>query len=362
LKDAQNRTRSRLQTQWENKAIISGNDTLKFEYKISGEKPASGRSLYISMHGGGNAPSAVNDEQWKNQQRLYAPVEGVYIAPRAPRNTWNMWHESHVDVLFDELIQAAILFADVNPDKVYLMGYSAGGDGVYQLAPRMADHFAAASMMAGHPNEVSPLGLRNIGFALHMGALDSAYNRNTIAKNWGILLDSLEKTDPGGYRHVVKLHEGRAHWMNREDSVAVEWMSKFERNPVPAKVAWKQDDVNHYSFYWLAVPAGSAKTGGEIVASYKGNEINIESNYSDTVFVRINDDMMNLDKPVIIKYKDQQIFRGKLSRNIETIYRTAQDRKDPGLVFSAEIMIVNGKAKVNIFGLTRFPHGINKNS
>jgi poly(3-hydroxybutyrate) depolymerase len=47
------------------------------------------------------------------------------------------------------------LFRGVNPDKVYLLGYPAGGDGVWQLAPRMADRFAAAAMMAGHPNGAS---------------------------------------------------------------------------------------------------------------------------------------------------------------------------------------------------------------
>ena len=42
-----------------------------------------------------------------------------------------------------------IAFYGVDSDRVYLMGYSAGGDGVYQVAPRMADRFAAAAMMAG---------------------------------------------------------------------------------------------------------------------------------------------------------------------------------------------------------------------
>ena len=74
-----------------------------------------------------------------------------------------------------------MLLAGANPDKVYLMGYSAGGDGVYQLAPRMADRFAAASMMAGHPGNASPLGLRNLPFAIFSGADDAAYNRNKVA-------------------------------------------------------------------------------------------------------------------------------------------------------------------------------------
>src|SRR6185295_3610744 len=103
---------------------------------------------------------------------LYKPAEGLYIAPRAPTNAWNLWHEAPMDALLDRLIEDAIVFGGVNPDRVYLMGYSAGGDGVYQLGPRMADRWAAAAMMAGHPNEASPLGLRNIGFAIQVGAND----------------------------------------------------------------------------------------------------------------------------------------------------------------------------------------------
>ena len=45
--------------------------------------------------------------------------------------------------------------------------------------------YTAAAMMAGHPNESSPLGLRNLPFAIHVGADDSAYNRNKVAKEWG---------------------------------------------------------------------------------------------------------------------------------------------------------------------------------
>ena len=103
-----------------------------------------------------------------------------------------------------------------NPNRVYFMGYSAGGDGVYQLAPRMADRLAAASMMAGHPNDASPLGLRNIGFAIHVGALDSGYNRNKVAAKWSEQLATLQKRDPEGYLHAVKIHKGLGHWMKLE--------------------------------------------------------------------------------------------------------------------------------------------------
>ena len=45
------------------KVIRRGELSMRFEYVVYGDKPKDGRSLYISMHGGGNAPARVNDGQ-----------------------------------------------------------------------------------------------------------------------------------------------------------------------------------------------------------------------------------------------------------------------------------------------------------
>lgn len=265
--------RAEREAEMEAREIVIGELKMPFWYQIFGDEPAGGRSLYISMHGGGGAPAAVNDQQYENQKKLYQPAEGVYLVPRAASNTWDLWHQTHIDQFFDRLITDLMVFENVNPNRVYLMGYSAGGDGVYQLAPRMADRLAAAAMMAGHPNESRPEGLRNIGFTIHMGALDAAYNRNTVAAEWGKKLDALEAADPEGYVHEVTLHEGRSHWMNLQDAVALPWMSKFTRNVWPKRVAWVQDDVRHSRFYWLKADEESAKAGDEVFARVDGNVI-----------------------------------------------------------------------------------------
>lgn len=339
LDDERTQRAAGLKKSWAEKTLTRGEYVMKFDYRLFGDKPKDGRSLFISLHGGGNAKPEVNDQQWKNQIGLYKPAEGVYVAPRAPTNTWNLWHEAHIDPMLDQLIQAAVLIEGVNPDKVYIMGYSAGGDGVYQLAPRIADRLAAAAMMAGHPNEVTPVNLRNIGFTLHMGALDKAYDRNKIAERWSRWLDSLQTTDPGGYKHLVQLHEGRSHWMQREDTVAVSWMMQFRRNSIPDKVVWKQDDRLHPDFYWLAAPDGQLKAGREVVASYRDNTITIEKNDYDTLMVRLNDRMMDLNKPIDVRYEGKRIFRGKIKRTLGTLQQTITNRNDPGLVFPTEIEI-----------------------
>jgi poly(3-hydroxybutyrate) depolymerase len=313
---------------------------MKYAYTTFGKAPKQGRSLYISMHGGGGAPARVNDQQWENQKRLYKLEEGVYLAPRAPTNTWNLWHQGHIDPMFEQIIQNLVVSENVNPNRVYLMGYSAGGDGVYQVAPRMADRLAAASMMAGHPNEASPLSLRNLPFTIHMGALDAAYKRNQVAKQWGERLAALQKDDPQGYTHSVTLHEGKGHWMDRQDAVAIGWMAKHTRNPVPQKVVWQQDDVTHDGSYWLALEKDEIKSRGKVVAERKGQQIVISQPTMKKLIVRLDDRVVNLNKPITIRQEGKaDLFSGKCSRSVATLAKTMWQRGDPYLAFTAEVSV-----------------------
>lgn len=338
--DYQEQIRAKYIGNWETKQFQHEEFVMKIEYKTFGKPLTDGRNLYISMHGGGNAAARINDRQWQNQIGLYEPKEGIYLAPRAPTNEWNLWHLPHIDLLFDQIIQAAVALADVNPNRVYFMGYSAGGDGVYQLAPRMADRLAAAAMMAGHPNETVPLGLRNIGFTLHMGGDDAAYDRNKIARDWKEQLATLHEQDPDGYFHDVQIHEGKGHWMDKEDQVAVEWMAKFTRNPLPKKVVWKQDDVTHPRFYWLAVNKENEKTGTLITVSRDGQIIHIEKAEDvNAISIYLNDAMLDMDQPVKVIYQDQVLFENFVTRTAHTIHKTMTERGDQNLIFNGSIEV-----------------------
>jgi hypothetical protein len=332
--------REALQNEWENKVIDIGRLSMKFDYRILGRKPKDGRDLYLSFHGGGGTTAAVNDAQWKNQITLYTPDQGIYVAPRAPTDAWNLWHQAHIDAFLARLIQGAIIHMDVNPDRVYIMGYSAGGDGVYQLAPRISDRLAAAAMMAGHPNETSPKGLRNLPFTIHVGRNDSGYRRNEVARSWKEQLADLQDGDPGGYVHEVHLHRGMGHWMNGKDAVALEWMAQFSRNPFPDKVVWKQDDVTHSQFYWLEVPEEERKARSEIVAERKGQAITLSGiSGLGKVTVLLNDHMLDLDRPVTIRWQDKVLFSGMAQRTLATLSRTLENRSDPKLFFSAAVTV-----------------------
>lgn len=330
--------KSRAAADWAKKEITIKDKNLKFSVQVYGQAPLSGRSLYISMHGGGNGPASMNDQQWSNQIKLYAPKEGVYVAPRAPTNTWNLWHEDHIDDLFEQLIQDAILMEGVNPNKVYVMGYSAGGDGTFQLAPRMADHWAAAAMMAGHPGDASALNLRNLPFAIYMGGEDAAYNRNKLAAAWGKRLDSLEALSPKHFIHDVQIYPGLPHWMSRKDTVAIGWMSGFTRNPLPSTISWHQDDRLRSRFYWLGLPEKGRVAHAEAEVSIIGNTIEIKENEHPELYLYLNDRLLNLDQKVKVIYKGKVLYNARVKRSQSIIEETAS-RMDRDLVFSARLRL-----------------------
>jgi hypothetical protein len=324
----------------ENKTLVHGDKTLRWAERVYGDAPADGHSLWISMHGGGGAPKRVNDQQWTNQISLYKLEEGIYVAPRAPTDNWNLWHEPHIDRMFDRLIEDYLALRGVDPDRVYIMGYSAGGDGVWQLAPRMADRFAAAAMMAGHPNDASLLGLRNLPIALFVGGEDSAYNRNKVVAERGAQLDELHAADPEGYIHMLRVYPGLPHWMQHKDAEAIAWMTKYTRNPWPKKIVWRQASTTHTRFYWLEIPEEAAKPNQQITASVEGQTIRLSGDVPNDIRIRLSDQLLDLNKRFEVFVNDR-LFSGeqKCVRTVEAIHQSLAERADPRSAATATLML-----------------------
>lgn len=333
------RYRDEAERQLEAAEVVSGEQRLRFLRRDFGEAPTEGPSLWISMHGGGGAPTEVNDRQWRNQIRLYQPPEGIYLAPRAPSDTWNLWHRSEVDRLFDQLIAAAIVAWGVDPNRIYLLGYSAGGDGVYQLAPRMADRFAAAAMMAGHPNDAQPDGLRNLPFAIFMGANDAAYNRNGVAKQWAEKLGLLQAADADGYPHLVRIYPDLGHWMDGKDAEAIPWMAQQVRSAWPKRVVWRQGNTPHRRFYWLSLPDDHEPQVGRLEATVSDQRIDLACDAPATVDLLLSDQLVDLDQPIEVWQAGRQLFGGLVARSQAAIADSLELRRDPAMAATARLRL-----------------------
>ena len=321
----------------EDRVIELKDKKIKFDIKHFGEQGEDGWSLFISLHGGGGTTESENNRLWNRHKTLYELEDGILFTPRSPSNTWNMWFQSHVDTFFNRIIQNMIAFHNVDPNKIYIMGRSAGGDGIYQVAPRMADRFAAAAMSAGHPNDSSPLGLRNTAFTIHMGENDSLYNRNDMAVKWGNDLRKLNEEDPEGYRYYIKIYKNKGHWMDNLEASALDWMSDFIRNPYPSKVVWKQGNVLHKRFYWLRNEDPSF--GDLIECNIDDQIITVLSSSSSKITIQLNDDLVDMDREITVNYLGRQLFKGFVYRDIDIIKRSIREYGDPKSVYYGEIRL-----------------------
>jgi hypothetical protein len=203
----------------------------------------------------------------------------------------------------------------------------------------MADRWAAAAMMAGHPNEASLLPLRNLPFAMFVGGNDAAYNRTKVVAERAAELGKLREADPGGYEHLARVYPSLPHWMNRKDAEALPWMAEHTRNPWPRKVVWFQDDVTHTRFYWLSVPSAEAKAGNKIIAEVDGQNILLTGDVPKGIVLRLSDALVSLDRPLRVSVNGLEVFQGRVRRCADAIRESLQERADPRSAATAKLTL-----------------------
>jgi predicted esterase len=362
-------------TEHQQSAVKIGDKTMRYAAFTIGEAPAHGYPLYIALHGGGSAPPSLNDSQWDHMKRYYrdSVQQGVYVAPRGISDTWDLHFQPASYALMERLIENMVLFENVDPDRVYLTGFSAGGDGVYQLTPRLADRLAAANMSAGHPNGVNFVNLASTPFCVQVGERDSAYNRNHVTAETNDKLDKLADSNPGFYEHQAFVHKGRPHnfadndpgqnsylvmdsphkWLIDNDTSAhgantnaVAWLNQYTRNPLPERVVWdlttRAQRQTSGQWYWLDIGNETAETLGTdtIVASYDPvlNMVIVDQ-AKKSLRVLLNDQMLDLDETVHVLVNDQHIDV-PVKRSEAMQEATLEQRTDPRWIFSAAIDLV----------------------
>lgn len=246
--------------------------TMKYLMTVSGDPDENGKyPLYITLHGGGNADQSENDEQWYDMFNYYrfGVPDGIYVSCRGIEDTWNLHFLPESYYFYDRLIENMIAFYNADPNQVYLLGFSAGGDGVYAITPRMADRFAAANTSSGHPNGERLLNIANVPFCIQAGIRDYLTEdaaRSVRAAEFEDTLNDYAQKYGFGYRHSVLIHVPEGH--NYQDfyyyqpaeqtvlkdpasfaqrAVSENWLGYF-REVLTAQLGSDYDDVSTISY------------------------------------------------------------------------------------------------------------------
>jgi hypothetical protein len=310
-----------------------------YTVKNVGKRPRNGWPLFIALHGGGGAPRAVNDSQWKIMQIYYRDQPSVtgyqYLALRAPNDSWNGFYADHVLPLIDNLIRQLLLLGDVGPDKVYLMGYSHGGYGAFFIGPKMADRFAAIHASAAAPSDgaVSPRTLRNTPFTFMIGGHDKAYGRRSRCEAFDRQARELREAGPDGYPVKMELMKEQGH-VGQPDRDKIKELYAHRRRPMPARLAWELTDSVVSRFFWLGV--GRPERGGRIDAKVEGNTVTLTTSKVGEVELHLDARLVKLDRPLRVS-RDGKTWTIRVSPSLLTLCRSLLERGDPSLEWTCTV-------------------------
>lgn len=357
--------------------IKIGGTTMKVMTRVVGSAPKDGYPLFLVYHGGGYNPDGqTNESQWSGMAERYDDVPGIYCSIRSVSDNESSGQIFSTDIswqFYDRIIENCILYMKANPNQVYIVGYSAGGNGVYQIAPRITDRLASATMTAGHPEGIDLTNLYNLPFYLQVGELDTAYNRYTITVEYEQKLDALAKQYGGGYYHKCFVHYNKEHgvvgdnasnqtiiadnaaWLAakqngtaytggtvKTETHAAKLMTTHTRDPLPQRVIWNtQTNGNSNnkrgikSFYWLSTSA----TSGTIDASYDKatNTITFKqcSIKRTNITIYLNEEMVDLFSPVKVVMPDGSVTEFTPEISLDLLRKTTSERGDPNYQFCA---------------------------
>lgn len=338
-----------LKTNFDAKVVKFDQYTSPYTVKQVGSRPTNGWPLFIAMHGGGGAPKELNDSQWRHMQIYYKdhPEAGgyLYLALRAPNDTWNGFYDDYVYPLIDNLILQFRLFGDVDPDKVFIMGYSHGGYGAYAIGPKMPDRFAAihASAAAATEGETTAKTLRTTPFTVMVGELDTAYGRYERNLKFKAEVEKLRGGRNDIYPVTVVIINGNGH-TGLPDRDLISGLYPEVRNPVPRELDWLMTDNVVKDFFWLRVEQPVKQA--EILASCNANRFVITANETvASATILMDSRLVDFTKPVSIELNGSTTSR-QFTPSLKTLCESLARRGDPAYAFSAEFKVVpNPKTK-----------------
>ncbi len=366
-----------LRQDFDNKQVRFESHVSPYTVKTVGTRPPNGWGLFIAMHGGGGTTQEFNDRQWRHMQIYYRdhPEAGgyIYVALRAPNNTWNGFYTDYAYPLIQNLLRQFMLFADVDPNKKFLMGYSHGGYGAFAIGPKMPDYFAAIHSSAAAPADgASPVTLRNTVFTTMIGSNDTMYGRYDRIREFKQQIDELRGSRTDIYPVTVQIVADHPH-SGLPDRDKIAEMYPNVRNPVPRELSWRMTDRVIHDFFWLHTP--TPQPGKELNVTIRDNRVIVSSDPTAadltatdgaatdgaaangaaadgaatglTAADRVRTDpapaavlldsrLIDFSRPVTLEYGGAS-SNHRLRPGLRTLCQTLQRRGDPELAFTAKL-------------------------
>lgn len=333
--------------------IVVRNRTYQYALSIPLTYQAGkGYGLVVCLHGAGFSGEAYL-ERWQNR----LGDDYILVCPTYPSGAWFTRQAEDLVLAVIERVQAQY---HVDPDRVFLTGMSNGGIGTWLIGMHHAQRFAGLAPMASGLDSVLMPFLANLRttpvYIIH-GAKDQVMPvelSRTISRELAAI----------GYPHIYREHEREhpmagGHFFPREELPdLVAWFNAQHRNPLPTTLTVVREASHFQPFGWVRIDATDpiAAFADDLVSKRDEltkkkryarldvsvtapNRIEVETGLVQRYTLFLNDQLVDLSKPVTVLTNKQVSFEGMLTPSVETLLRQARARKDSRQLFTVQLPI-----------------------
>jgi len=315
-------------------------------------EPTRDYALVVCLHGAGFTGEAYLD-RWKSRLG-----EGYILAcPTYPAGAWFTRRAEDLVLATVQMVQKRYR---IDPNRIFLSGMSNGGIGAWLIGMHHAPLFAGLAPMASGIDDVLFPFLENLRttptYIIH-GSQDQVTPVELSRKLAGELKNL-------GYPYIYREHDrthamAGGHFFPREELPdLVKWFDNQRRTPVPKTVTVVRDASHLLPFGWVRIDATDEiasfsedlidkrddsirhRTYARLTAQVTGpNRIDVRTDRVRQYTLYLNDELVDLSKPVVITTDGQPSFEGVITPQVETLLRQARHRHDPAQLFPAQLTL-----------------------
>ena len=303
------------------KGYRAANDLSRQPYSISVPAGYTGQQpmpLLVDLHCHGWS-------QW------YRPFQGhpamelddmIVVAPHGRGSCDYMWIAED-DVL--AVIEEAERDYRIDPDRVYVTGYSMGGTGSWNMAVRFPGRFAASYPVAGNADisawikawnkkEDRETPLWDLRWFMRTNTSPVTFAENLCQMPVRVAHGALDSVVPVGHARSItqRLRElgyenieyeedaGGTHFLGAPTSERIAWLRRFRRDPWPRHVRYKTAWYRYPGAYWVRINrfAERLKFAEIDVSAKPGNRVEVKTSNITEFMLTLNGKLVDMGQPV----------------------------------------------------------------
>lgn len=319
--------------------------------------------------------------RWQNAGR-YLSDEAIVVFPESWRDSlW--WHESQVENLAGILDEVKQTY-NIDENRVYMLGISDGGSGIYYQASRSATPWAGFLPFIAHPAVVAN---PRTGVDGQLYARNIASTPFFIVNLKGGRLYPADRVEPfiqvfeaAGMDVVFRVRPESGHhmrWWPAEKGAIDDFLRRTRRTPFPDRLSWETDRTDRFNrAHWVLIdelgdadaesdldplntvrlavspvlPSGLVRRmfpheapSGRIEVAREGNTVAVRTDGVRRYRLLLSPEQFDVSKPVRIETNGARSFEGPVEVDVETLFEWASRDNDRTMLYAAEVDIQVGR-------------------